>query len=141
MSPSEADINKAMFLGLATNLSMSVMQHLGKLMNPATRKTELNLEAAQATIDMLDMLEVKTRHNRDQEEDKFLKDTLSMLKMNYVETANDREQKTVSSEQSSVSSKQSTVSGSQTEEKTSGQGDKETGNKEATPPKFHKSYE
>ena len=85
-TPSGTDMNKALFLHLLTMLSMSAMQELGKLKNQLTGKVEVHLELAQATIDMLDMLESKTRGNRDADEDKVIKDTLTMLKMNYVET-------------------------------------------------------
>ncbi len=83
---SPADVNKGLFLNLIAMLSISALQQLGKIINPATGKTEVSLDGAQATIDLLDMLEAKTRGNRDAAEDKALKDTLTMLKMNYVET-------------------------------------------------------
>lgn len=81
------DANKALFLQFVLMLSSSVMQQLGKLMNPLTGKAETNLEAAQATIDLLVMLDAKTRGNLDREEERFLKNTLATLQMNYVETA------------------------------------------------------
>jgi hypothetical protein len=62
------------------------MQQLGKLVNPVTQKTEVNLEGAQVTIDMLDMLRAKSQGNLDSEEDKMLTSILSDLQMNYVET-------------------------------------------------------
>ena len=67
-------------------LAMSAIQQMGKLVDPGTGKAEINLEAAKATIDMLDMLEARTRGNLDAEETRLLKDTLMSLKMNYVET-------------------------------------------------------
>lgn len=80
-------MHKAMFMQLALMLSSSAMQHLGKIINPMSGKTELNLEAAQATIDMVEMLEAKTRGNLDRDEERLLKNTLTTLKLNYVETA------------------------------------------------------
>jgi hypothetical protein len=85
--PAPAEMNKAMFMQLVIMLSSSAMQHLGKIINPMTGKTELNLDAAQATIDMLEMIEAKTRGNLDRDEERLLKTTLTSLKMNYVETA------------------------------------------------------
>lgn len=105
MNDSSAANHKTYFISLTTMLSMSALQQLGKLMNPLTRKTEINLEAAQGTIDMLDMLEAKTRGNLDAAEAKLLKDTLAMLKMNYVETATDSERSAVSGQQSEGSQK------------------------------------
>lgn len=86
-TPSAPELHKAMFMDLILMLSTSAMQQLGKLMNPMTGKVELNLEAAQGTIDMLEMLEAKTKGNLDREEDRLMKNTLTSLRMNYVETA------------------------------------------------------
>ncbi|MEI8122899.1 MAG: DUF1844 domain-containing protein [bacterium] len=85
-TPSQ-EMHKAMFMQLVIMLSSSAMQYLGKIINPMTGKTELNLEAAQATIDMVEMIEAKTRGNLDRDEERMLKNTLTTLRMNYVETA------------------------------------------------------
>ena len=82
--------NDDLFQGLVLSLAAATMQHLGKTLNPATRKIEKNLAAAQATIDMLDMLEAKTRGNLDEAEAKLLKGILAELKLNYVETLNEK---------------------------------------------------
>lgn len=82
-----ADANKALFLELIMMLSTSALQQLGKIINPLTGKTEIHLEAAQATIDMVAMLEAKSKGNLDADEARFVKTTLSTLQMNYVETA------------------------------------------------------
>jgi hypothetical protein len=81
------DMHKALFMELVIMLSSSAMQQLGKIINPLTGKTELNLAAAQATIDMMEMIEVKTRGNLDRDEQRLLSNTLTSLRMNYVETA------------------------------------------------------
>jgi hypothetical protein len=86
-TPTPQDMHKAMFMQLVIMLSSSAMQHLGKIINPMTGKTELNLEAAQATIDMVEMIEAKTKGNLDRDEERLLKNTLTTLKLNYVETA------------------------------------------------------
>ena len=82
--------NSELFQGLVVSLAAATMQHLGKTLNPATRKIEQNLPAAQATIDMLDMLEAKTRGNLGEAETKLLKGILAELKLNYVETLNEK---------------------------------------------------
>ena len=86
-TPDAADVNKALFMQLIMMLSTSAMQQLGKLMNPLTGKLETSLEAAQATIDLLVMLEAKTRGNLDRDEERLVKNTLATLQLNYVETA------------------------------------------------------
>ena len=82
------EMNKAMFFSLIMMFQSSAMQQLGKLVNPATGKTESDLPGAQMAIDMLMMLQEKTRGNLDAREAKLLSDTISALQMNYVETAN-----------------------------------------------------
>ncbi len=82
-----SETHKAYFIELILMLSSSAMQQLGKIINPITGKAELNLEAAQATIDMVEMLEAKSRGNLDRDETRLLTNTLTSLRMNYVETA------------------------------------------------------
>jgi len=143
MNESKPDINKILFMHLVSMLAMSAIQQMGKLVDPNTGKAETNLEAAQATIDMLDMLELKTRGNLDAEESKLIKDTLMSLKMNYVES---QEQKPESrGQKSEVNSQQSEVGGQQSaipptpnaESKTK----QDTSAGEDKTPKYHKKYE
>ena len=79
-----------MFQGLVISLAAATMQHLGKTLNPVTNKIEKNLDAASSTIDMLDMLEAKTKGNLSENEAKLLKSILSELKLNYIETLNEK---------------------------------------------------
>ena len=79
------------FQGTVITLAAATMQHLGKTLNPATQKIEQNMEAAQATIDMLEMLEHKTKGNLSDDEQKLLKGVLGDLKLNYVETLGELE--------------------------------------------------
>jgi hypothetical protein len=80
------EIHKAYFVQLVLMLSGSALQQMGKLIDPQSKKAQINLEAAQATIDLLDMIEAKTKGNLDKEEERMLRDTLMSLKMNFVET-------------------------------------------------------
>ena len=80
------DIHAAMFAQLVMMFTSATLQHLGKLVNPASNKAEINLEAAQANIDMLDMLETKTSGNLKPDEARMLKESLTPLKLNFVET-------------------------------------------------------
>jgi hypothetical protein len=82
--------NDKLFQGLVISLAAAAMQHLGKTLNPLTNKIEKNLEAAQATIDMLDMLEARTQGNLSEAETRLLKGVLAELKLNYVETLNEK---------------------------------------------------
>ena len=82
--------NSELFQGLVISLAAATMQHLGKTLSPVTNKIEKNLPAAQSTIDMLDMLEAKTKGNLSENEAKLLKSILSELKLNYIETQNEK---------------------------------------------------
>ena len=82
--------NEEMFQGLVISLAAATMQHLGKTLSPVTHKIEKNLQAAQSTIDMLDMLEAKTKGNLGDADAKLLKSVLAELKLNYVETMNEK---------------------------------------------------
>ena len=82
--------NGEMFQGLVISLAAATMQHLGKTLSPVTNKIEKNLPAAQSTIDMLDMLSAKTQGNLSENEAKLLKGVLAELKLNYVETLNEK---------------------------------------------------
>lgn len=86
-NPAPEEMNKALFTHLIMSLATSAMQHLGKLVNPMTNKTEVNLDAAQSTIDVIEMLAAKTKGNLDNDESRFLTQTLTALRLNYVETA------------------------------------------------------
>ena len=76
-------------MNLISSLAGSAMYNLGKIINPMTNKTEVNLSGAQAIIDMLDSLEEKTKGNLTEHEDKFLKASLADLKLNYFEVLNE----------------------------------------------------
>jgi len=76
----------ALFLQLVLGLQQSGMMSLGKLMNPITRKIEMNLEFARETIDTLASLEARTRGNLEPDEERVLRQVLTELRMNYVET-------------------------------------------------------
>jgi hypothetical protein len=57
---------------------------LGQMPNPLTKKTEKDLVQAKFAIDLLQILEEKTKGNRTSEEDKFLTDCLYQLRMIYI---------------------------------------------------------
>lgn len=75
----------ALFLHLVLGLQQSGMMTLGKLMNPITRKIEVNLDAARDTIDTLAALESRTRDRLEPDEARVLRQALTELRMNYLE--------------------------------------------------------
>jgi hypothetical protein len=84
LSPDE--FNKAQLAHLVMMFAATSMQQMGKMVNPATGRAEVDLEGAQASIDMIDMLHAKTRGNLDAEEEKLFSETLTSLKLNFVQT-------------------------------------------------------
>ncbi len=85
MSENRPARDAALFLQLVLGLSQSAMIALGKLTTPITRKIEIDLEAARATIDTLAALEARTRGNLEAEEGRVLQQTLASLRLNYVD--------------------------------------------------------
>jgi hypothetical protein len=76
----------ALFLQLVMGLQQSGMMALGKLMNPISRKIETNLDVARDTIDTLAALEARTKGNLEPDEERVLRQALTDLRLNYVET-------------------------------------------------------
>jgi hypothetical protein len=77
--------NTALFGSLVLMFQSAAMQQMGKIKNSATDKIERDLEQAQLSIDMLDMLSVKMKGNLNQEESRYLSTVLKELKLNYVD--------------------------------------------------------
>jgi hypothetical protein len=66
----------------------SAMHAMGKLKNPISGKIEKNMDQAQQSIDMMEMLKKKTANNLGPELSKLLDNFLSELKLNFVEAFN-----------------------------------------------------
>ena len=71
----------------------AAMQQMGKLQNPITKKVERNLDQARFSIDMLEMIQNRTRNNLSENENKFLEHTLYELRMNYLDEVKKEKQK------------------------------------------------
>lgn len=74
-----------LFYTLVSNYQLQTMVMLGKLTNPATNKIEKNLEIAEYFIDTLEMISEKTKGNLNEDEQRFLNETLTNLRLNYIE--------------------------------------------------------
>jgi hypothetical protein len=88
-----------LFMGLVYSLTQSAFISLGKLPDPMTGIIERNLPQASQTIDMLAALEEKTKGNLEEQEAKFLTQTISDLRLNYVDEVNKPEEKEEKSEE------------------------------------------
>jgi hypothetical protein len=81
-----AEDKKTSFQELVFTMSSQALIHLGCVPNPVTGKSEANLPVAQRTIDMLGVLEQKTRGNLNQQEQEVLANALYNLRLRFVET-------------------------------------------------------
>ena len=66
------------------SLNASALVHLGVIEDPATGQAEKNLPMAKQTIDIINMLEQKTRGNLTKDEAEILKNILYDLRIAYV---------------------------------------------------------
>jgi hypothetical protein len=80
------DLPPISFPAFLLSLAHTVAVHLGDVADPATGKTgAVNLAAAQHMIDILALLEEKTRGNLTAEERQLLDQLLFELRMRFVE--------------------------------------------------------
>ena len=61
------------------------LQHMGKLKNPLSDKIEQDLQQAQISIDILEMMHRKMKGNLSPAEEKMFTDILRELRLNYVD--------------------------------------------------------
>ena len=72
------------FEALIFSLSTTALLQLGMAPHPETGKQEMDLPGAKQTIDILEMLQQKTRGNLTADEGQLLEECLYDLKMTYV---------------------------------------------------------
>ena len=76
------------FYTFILSLGSSALIHLGDAPHPETNeRIEPNLPVAHQSIDILAMLQVKTRGNLTPAEEKFLENLLTDLRLRYVQKA------------------------------------------------------
>lgn len=80
----EACLPEINFPTFIMSLNASALVNLGILDNPVTGKKEINLVLAKQTIDIMCMLEEKTRGNLSTDEEGMLKNILYDLRIIYV---------------------------------------------------------
>jgi hypothetical protein len=72
------------FASFILSLATSAMANLGEVPDPETGQLNENLEAAQQMIDILTMLEQKTKGNLEPDEDNLLENLLYELRMKFL---------------------------------------------------------
>jgi len=75
----------ASFSTLILSIGSTAAMSLGLAPNHQSGQTEIDLPMARFNIDMLEVLQTKTKNNLSAEEGDFLKHLLSDLQMKYVE--------------------------------------------------------
>lgn len=73
------------FFQIVFSLQTAAMQQMGKIVSPVTGKIERDMAMAKTTIDILGMLEQKTKGNLSAEEARFIGHSLHELRLNYVD--------------------------------------------------------
>jgi hypothetical protein len=81
---SSDDAGEVNFASFVISLGSQAFMHLGELPNPMTQKREKDLAAAKQMIDLLGMLQAKTRANLTDEEERLLQQLLFDLRLRYV---------------------------------------------------------
>ena len=72
------------FSSFILSLYSSGLVQLGQVEDPSTGKKSVNLNLAKHTINMIAMLEKKTRGNLTEDEDNLLKSLLSEIRVSFV---------------------------------------------------------
>lgn len=81
----EGLLPKVDFSSFILSLYSSGLVQLGKVEDPITGKKSKNLKLAKHTVDMIAMLEEKTRGNLTEDEKNLLKTLLSEIRITFVE--------------------------------------------------------
>lgn len=84
-APDQAQLMSAMFASLVMQNTNMALIFLGHAPNPQTGQTSQDLENARYFIDQLEMLAVKTKGNLDRNEESILKQSLTNLRLAFVE--------------------------------------------------------
>ena len=81
---SEMPLPEINFPSLIFSLSSTALFHLGELPDPQTNEKKKDLPLAKHTIDTIAMLKEKTSGNLTGDEEKFIENVLTDLRLRYV---------------------------------------------------------
>lgn len=74
----------ANFLQFISGIAVQTLVHLGKMSNPMTNQTGIDLPNAKYSIDILGILQDKTKGNLNPQENEYLQNVLRDLRLEYV---------------------------------------------------------
>src|SRR5215475_4943183 len=83
--PTRDEMMSALFAHLVMQQSNMAMMLMGKTPHPQSGEAVRDLESAKLFIDLLEMLEAKTKGNLTKEEQSLLKQSLMAVRMGFVE--------------------------------------------------------
>jgi hypothetical protein len=92
-APPRDEMMSALFAHLVVQQANMAMMLMGKTPHPETGQTMRDLEAAKLFVDMLEMLDLKTKGNLSPQEQQMLKQTLMTVRMAFVEAASESQEK------------------------------------------------
>ena len=98
-NPSREESMSAQFAGLVVQQTNLALMLLGKAPHPETQKTMLDIDGAKMFIDQLEMLEVKTQGNLKADEAKLLKQSLTALRLAFVQAIDSQSPPTAAEQQ------------------------------------------
>jgi hypothetical protein len=82
---SREEMLSALFAHMVIQNTNMALMFLGKVPHPQSGEVVQDFEASKMFIDQLEMLEAKTKGNLTREEDKLLKESLTHLRMTFVQ--------------------------------------------------------
>ena len=87
-APSREQMMSALFANLVIQNTNMALIFLGQAPNPQTGQTSQDMDHARYFIDQLEMIEVKTKGNLNKHEEAILKQSLTSLRLAFVEAVN-----------------------------------------------------
>ena len=78
---------EASFLQFLSGIATQALMQLGVIENPFLQKKSVDLDAARYSIDIIGILEQKTKGNLTPDEERYVKAAIHDLRMRYVEVA------------------------------------------------------
>ena len=85
--PEAAEAPEARWDLFISGLAMEALVAMGDMVHPGTRKPAVNLPRAKDLVDLLGVLEEKTKGNLSIDEERLLTDALYQLRMRYLNKA------------------------------------------------------
>jgi len=91
MAEETSGVNQ-MFFQLVLSLQSAAWYQMGKMASPVTGKIERDLEQAKVSIDLLVMLQEKTKGNLRDDEKRILDSAVYNLQMNFLDESNKKDE-------------------------------------------------